>query len=183
LAKTKWRKLSHEKKSHFHMLSRVRTARHQVEAWLKSQRVEVVSDRKKNFRKFLEMLGVYRHGLSINKQIEAMYLDIENDLITKPEAGFYLSMDWISLRYQVIEKYGKVCMRCNSTCCIAVDHIKPRSLFPELSLDFDNMQVLCRSCNSKKSNRDTTDYRIKGVGINGISEQANIKCLVLRLSV
>jgi 5-methylcytosine-specific restriction endonuclease McrA len=40
-----------------------------------------------------------------------------------------------------------------------VDHILPRSKFPELELDIDNLQVLCEECNLAKSNIDTTDWR------------------------
>jgi len=50
-------------------------------------------------------------------------------------------------------------MLCNSEERIVVDHIKPRSKFPELELVFDNCQVLCNSCNMGKSNNDYTDFR------------------------
>ena len=40
-----------------------------------------------------------------------------------------------------------------------VDHIKPRSKFPDLELEFDNLQILCKACNLGKSNKDQTDFR------------------------
>jgi len=40
-----------------------------------------------------------------------------------------------------------------------VDHIKPRSKYPELSLTFSNLQILCEDCNFGKSNIDQTDWR------------------------
>jgi hypothetical protein len=43
---------------------------------------------------------------------------------------------------------------------IHVDHIKPRSSYPELELDIKNLQVLCRDCNLGKSNTCETDLRI-----------------------
>ena len=46
---------------------------------------------------------------------------------------------------------------------IHVDHIRPRSKFPKLELDFDNLQVLCKSCNKEKSNLHSTDYRPKPI--------------------
>jgi len=46
---------------------------------------------------------------------------------------------------------------------IHVDHIKPRSKFPELELVFDNLQVLCDDCNIGKSNVDSTDFRPSGI--------------------
>jgi len=74
--------------------------------------------------------------------------------------GFYTSDKWLVLRDIVITTYGRKCMRCNVTKgSIHVDHIKPRSLYPELELEFDNMQVLCKRCNLEKSNIDDTDYR------------------------
>lgn len=42
---------------------------------------------------------------------------------------------------------------------IHVDHIKPRSKFPYLSLTFENLQVLCKDCNFDKSNLHEEDYR------------------------
>ena len=39
-----------------------------------------------------------------------------------------------------------------------VDHVKPRSKFPELALDLSNLQVLCNLCNVAKSNVDMTRW-------------------------
>lgn len=118
-------------------------------------------DYRKIFRTFLERLGVFRIGVSINYQIEQLYTNAEFDIIGPQSPGFYMSPEWLCLRSQVIATYGAVCMRCQSTSSISVDHIYPRSLYPNLELEFDNMQVLCRSCNSSKTNRSTTDYRPK----------------------
>lgn len=68
---------------------------------------------------------------------------------------------WRGLKQKVFEMYGKVCLCCNSTKNIAVDHIKPYSKYPELCVDFDNLQPLCSICNSKKGNRIIIDYRKK----------------------
>lgn len=67
--------------------------------------------------------------------------------------SFYTSRQWLALRYQAIMKYGRVCMLCRaSNIEIHVDHIKPRSKFPHLELDINNLQVLCRECNLGKGN-------------------------------
>jgi len=77
--------------------------------------------------------------------------------------SFYSSPEWKALRKEVLRLYGKVCMKCSASAsdgaAMHVDHIKPRSLFPSLAMDFDNLQVLCADCNVEKSNRDFTDYR------------------------
>ncbi|RYZ77144.1 MAG: HNH endonuclease [Proteobacteria bacterium] len=40
-----------------------------------------------------------------------------------------------------------------------VDHIKPRSKYPHLELEFSNIQVLCPPCNFGKSNKYEDDFR------------------------
>lgn len=77
---------------------------------------------------------------------------------------FYDSREWRTLRVRVLQKYGCKCMMCGRSpqihgVVIHVDHIKPRSKHPELSLCFENLQVLCEDCNVGKSNRYDTDYR------------------------
>ena len=75
---------------------------------------------------------------------------------------FLLSKDWIELKTKVLNHYGRKCMKCGARNTeLHVDHIKPRSKFPELSLVFENLQVLCKCCNQIKSDKDFTDYRPK----------------------
>lgn len=55
-------------------------------------------------------------------------------------------------------------MRCDrEDGVIQVDHIKPRSKYPELSLDIDNLQILCKACNKEKLNYHSTDYRQEAI--------------------
>jgi 5-methylcytosine-specific restriction endonuclease McrA len=79
--------------------------------------------------------------------------------------SFYDSDAWLKIRYRVLGKYGAQCMLCGTGWTpenpIQVDHIKPRSKYPDLALDFDNLQVLCRECNMGKGNVDETDFRPK----------------------
>lgn len=80
-------------------------------------------------------------------------------------ADFYESREWLDLRYRVLQKSGGSCKLCGCRATadnpIQVDHIKPRSLHPELALVESNLQVLCKSCNMGKSNKDDTDWRFK----------------------
>lgn len=87
------------------------------------------------------------------------YLSDDPNLRMIDQERFYQSGQWKQLRKKVLSCYGEICMRCKSIENIHVDHIYPRSTHKELELRFDNMQVLCRSCNSSKSNRTTSDYR------------------------
>ena len=83
---------------------------------------------------------------------DASELDFEE---TK-EVNFYLSRKWLTLRFKALEKYGNVCSCCGakreSGAQLEVDHIKPRSKYPELELEFSNLQILCKACNLGKSN-------------------------------
>lgn len=80
-----------------------------------------------------------------------------------PGAKFYQTPEWRGLRYATLEKYGNKCQACgrspNNGTIIHVDHIKPRSYYPELALDPDNLQILCEDCNIGKSNRFKKDWR------------------------
>jgi len=55
-----------------------------------------------------------------------------------------------------------------------IDHIKPRSKYPELTFVFENLQVLCEDCNVGKSNLDETDWR---PDLEAIDEAAELEIL------
>lgn len=79
--------------------------------------------------------------------------------------AFFESRPWLELRYRVL-KSSKGCCSCCGTRGDAgnplqVDHIRPRSKYPDLALRADNCQVLCRNCNMGKSNKDSTDWRFE----------------------
>lgn len=78
-------------------------------------------------------------------------------------AVFYASREWREIRYQRFKISGRKCVICQrgdrDGIVLHVDHIKPRSKYPELELDLDNTQVLCEDCNLGKSNKDETDWR------------------------
>ena len=77
-------------------------------------------------------------------------------------SSFYESRPWQELRFKVLRKYGRRCMLCFAVDVeVHVDHIKPISKAPELKLEINNLQVLCRACNMGKSNKDSTDFRPK----------------------
>lgn len=80
------------------------------------------------------------------------------------DKSFYTSDEWRALRVRVLEKYECKCMMCGESpkkhgIVIHVDHIKPRSKFPHLALEFNNLQLLCAACNIGKSNKYQTDWR------------------------
>lgn len=60
------------------------------------------------------------------------------------------------LQVKVLVRDGGKCLACPSTEDLAVDHIVPESQGG--TLDIDNLQTLCRSCNSRKRTQ-MIDYR------------------------
>jgi 5-methylcytosine-specific restriction endonuclease McrA len=77
---------------------------------------------------------------------------------------FLDTYEWAKVRYQVLLKYrDKPCMACGrgpkQGIWLNVDHIKPRKTHPHLSLDINNLQILCHECNKGKGNWDSTDWR------------------------
>ena len=78
--------------------------------------------------------------------------------------AFLNSWEWTRLRYEALALHGRRCMCCGASpddgkTILHVDHIKPRSKYPGLSLVLDNLQVLCSFCNKGKGAWDETDFR------------------------
>ena len=65
---------------------------------------------------------------------------------------FYSSREWLAIRYKALRLRGFQCQACGESPPVAilhVDHIKPRSKYPEIELDINNLQVLCKECTHK----------------------------------
>ena len=77
---------------------------------------------------------------------------------------------WQAVRYQALKAGNGRCCLCGMGASdgvkLHVDHIKPKSIYPELIYDVDNLQVLCEPCNLGKCNFDDTDWRSKSTKIN-----------------
>jgi len=97
-----------------------------------------------------------RHIPGLKKQTKQAFTKRENKL-------FFASDDWKQLRYIALKNAGGRCQCCGARPSediqLHVDHIKPRSRYPELALDINNLQVLCDTCNVGKSAWDDTDWR------------------------
>lgn len=91
---------------------------------------------------------------------EKPYYHTEGEVDPRDGKTFYQSSEWRKLRYKAFEKYGTICLdpHCNNQ-ATHVDHVKPRSLRPDLALDINNLQVLCEDCNRMKSNKSDVDFR------------------------
>lgn len=85
------------------------------------------------------------------------------DALQARRSDFYDSDEWRHVRYRALKLHGGACQCCGNRAStgkpLHVDHIKPRSKFPELELDLNNLQVLCKDCNLGKRAWDQTDWR------------------------
>jgi 5-methylcytosine-specific restriction endonuclease McrA len=77
----------------------------------------------------------------------------------EPKALRYYKHNYPKLRRFIYGIYDKRCMKCESVNYLQIDHIKPRSKYPDRVLDVTNLQILCAYCNKEKYNIDETDYR------------------------
>lgn len=119
-----------------------------------------------NDEKAKENLTIYNMKQDKKRQITGTKKKKRKKRKFKPNLSksFYKSREWLELRYRVLRTYKAKCMCCGRGprehgITIHVDHIKPRSKFPKLELNFSNMQLLCADCNMGKSNIDNTDWR------------------------
>jgi len=88
--------------------------------------------------------------------------DRESRRKNKQPPPFKKTKEWRMLRYEILVKYNATCLLCRDDKSIMhVDHIKPRSKYPELALEADNLQVLCEDCNMGKYNIYEHDFRKK----------------------
>lgn len=149
--------------SHVAFLNKRRTAIFYMRIFIKRKGVKSKNQKLKHLIKtYAHLIGEFIDESNPEVWLVKRYLAGE-DYNIRPlrDEYFYSNSRWVELREEVLDYYGEICMKCGSKEHIAVDHILPYSLFPEKRLDFNNMQVLCRSCNSSKSNRKYTDYRPK----------------------
>ncbi|MGN6312866.1 MAG: HNH endonuclease [Rhodanobacteraceae bacterium] len=70
---------------------------------------------------------------------------------------------WKRVRYQALVAANGRCQCCGARASdgvqLHVDHIKPKSRYPELEFELSNLQVLCEDCNIGKGADDETDWR------------------------
>jgi uncharacterized phage-like protein YoqJ/5-methylcytosine-specific restriction endonuclease McrA len=155
--------LSRKKKKNSEFVNNKRAALRKVRQYLKGKGYITHAPKLKEnhlIKEFADLQGLeIPVGIKLKRWITNLYLSGECIDCCQTDQGFYLSKEWRNLRKKVLKTYGAVCMKCGSKDDIHIDHIKPRSKYPSLELEFSNMQVLCRICNFSKSNRNEVDYR------------------------
>lgn len=60
--------------------------------------------------------------------------------------ALYNTPDYRAWREEVLKRDGYLCQMCGKSGQMEVHHIKPKRLFPELTLDHANGITLCKKC-------------------------------------
>lgn len=86
------------------------------------------------------------------------------------DTDFYRKKAWRTLRRSKLFE-NPLCEECEKkgivTSADVVDHEKPRRLYPELELEWSNLQSLCHPCHNSKSSRE-------GRGSRNLQKQPSI---------
>lgn len=144
-------------------LNHVRTIHRKVRNYCKIHRLHdnpIESKINPLFKVFLNHIGEeIPNSMSLKDYMLILYRDRKysflSAILSRPDIPPKV---WKELRVRVLNEYGHHCLKCNVEEDITIDHIKPYSLYPELCIEFDNLQPLCRSCNSTKGLK-VIDYR------------------------
>lgn len=71
---------------------------------------------------------------------------------------FLETNEWRELRYSILVRDGFRCVLCGRDASdgvkLQVDHIKPRSLYPQLEKEPSNLRTVCSDCNIGKGDND-----------------------------
>lgn len=138
-----------------------RTTRADYYKPLKSQKAPKIQ---KKHQQCAEKIEALESQVAQLKHLIALEKKKANDAVRasfgiRPDA-FFDSREWQVLRYKALKVYGHECALCGAGHGpMHVDHIKPRSKYPELALVFENLQVLCKACNFGKGAWDESNWK------------------------
>jgi hypothetical protein len=132
--------------------NRMRAAMRQVRTFLKRQGLRTDGKVGEVIRRFADQAGL-ECTHAPRRWLLDLWSSMADERVAKVMVGFSLSAEWLEIRRFVLDRDGPTCRICGTQQTPSVDHILPRSLYPELALVPSNLQVLCRSCNSRKGAR------------------------------
>lgn len=125
---------------------------------------------RREYKTHARAIGALGRWFNNNKGIAILYQPGQEPVVykgkhelpaqkVKSRTNFYRTKVWRELRLSVLLTSDGRCKICGSSsekgAMLHIDHIKPRSLYPELALEKSNLQVLCEDCNIAKSNKDS----------------------------
>ncbi len=72
----------------------------------------------------------------------------------KAGAKIYYTSRWARIRWLALRRDGFACVRCGARGRLEVDHVESIRRAPERAYDLGNLQSLCQSCHSQKTNEE-----------------------------
>ena len=85
---------------------------------------------------------------SENKRLEKENSKLSNRYKNNPKR-ICSSKEYKEFRKKVLERDNYKCVKCGKTERLQVHHIKPRKDYPDLIMNFNNVQTLCLLCHSE----------------------------------
>jgi 5-methylcytosine-specific restriction endonuclease McrA len=82
---------------------------------------------------------------------------LEKKKIRKPKRIYYTKEEWAATRTKVFDRDGHICYVCNGP-GHQVDHLLPKSKYPELALTLDNLKPICWPCNRAKNTKIKKEF-------------------------
>lgn len=90
----------------------------------------------------------------IDCQVSGVCYDVDGRCIDRsslPRTAYQKEPIPVDLRWEVWERDNFTCRHCGIRRYLVIDHLHPESKGGQMTLD--NLQTLCRSCNSRKGDR------------------------------
>lgn len=89
-----------------------------------------------------------------------------------------------SIKEKLLEMTNNKCAYCESRIELSgsymeVEHFYPKSIYPQLVLDWDNLLPCCKTCNLKKGDTDPNDFNL----INPTEEDPKNHLILKRYSI
>lgn len=72
----------------------------------------------------------------------------------KAGAHVYSTKRWAQVRFLALRRDAFKCVKCDARGRLEVDHVESIRRAPERAYDLDNLQSLCTSCHSIKTNEE-----------------------------
>jgi 5-methylcytosine-specific restriction protein A len=77
-------------------------------------------------------------------------------------AKIYYTSRWARVRWMALRRDGFACVKCGARADLECDHIVSIRKAPERAYDLSNLQVLCITCHTEKTNQEMGRRPIPG---------------------
>ena len=108
-----------------------------------------------------EKIRQSRLGTRMSQEIKNKISESRTGVTAGENNPAWIGGRWTYWKQQTKLRDDYICQRCGFSDkeIMIVDHILPRSVYPELELDINNLQTLCPNCNAKKTLQDIKKYQ------------------------